>query len=211
MLSDMKWCLLIVAQEWLHHLVAAGTSLPDGAVAHINMAGTQYTARWQQEEQHWLVVKSDDSTQARPLHLSLEYVDRPLVRLHSVTPSDSDSATTHGSATGSAAADSTGHHHHRMSLLLRAIETSAQAVPQLLFLGSNGVDVAPEVPEGGHHPTVIHCVARGCWGTCLPVTTESQECQQGATSMTALTVRQQRAMVCHLLLVWCCAHTHSQL
>jgi hypothetical protein len=184
-------------------------------VAHINVAGKHHTARWQQEEQRWLVSEAESNITASSLHLSVEFVDTPVARLPaSLTPTTSPNGS--GSSVSMqdpSAAGSSGHHHHHMSLLLRAVDCTVVPAP-LLFLGSDGTGVGPAVSGDSQQQfKIIYCFARGCWGTCLPVEVFAVEVAEessgdeaalqeeegagpsmglgckGATSMIAVTVR----------------------
>jgi hypothetical protein len=129
-------------------------------VAHISLGTRQYQASWQQQEGAWEVAEAaSDSTTAASLHCSLMYVHSPVARLlHQSSPAGVHSIV------------------HRVSLLLE----SNQA---LLFVGSDQSSSAPpDQPSSsdGGAPVSVQCVARGCWGTCLPVAVAGVEVQEVA-------------------------------
>jgi hypothetical protein len=143
-------------QAWLAALLAPGSSMPDNAAAHISIGSSRLHASWHSTKHSWEV---DDilSTPSPVGLLTLLFVDKPVTRL--------SAAPVVGNRTQPAGG------YHRMSLLLRV----PQATPSLSFLGSNAQAAAPD-QGGDSKATVIHCVARGCWGTCLPVAVAGVEC-----------------------------------
>jgi hypothetical protein len=157
------------AQALLQSLLSPGTPISDGAVAHITLGSRNYQASWQQQEGTWEVEEAASDTTAASLHCSLMYVHSSVARLLH----QSSSAGVRNNV-------------HRVSLLM---ETS-QA---LLFTGSDQFSAPPEQPADSRQ-VPVQCVARGCWGTCLPVAVAGVEVQEmegrGATksSLTALTV-----------------------
>jgi hypothetical protein len=183
----------ISLQAWLDSLLSPGTSIPDGAVAHISLGGRQLKATWWEDGSTWIVEELDSRQAAAaggvPVDLSVLFVDRPVARL--LPPASKQSAA------GTSAAGNTGSI-HRANLLLKM----PQQTRSLAFCGSDQVSAPPDQPsssDGG--PVSVQCVARGCWGTCLPVAVagwEMQEADQEAgedqCSLVAVTVR--NAVVC---------------
>jgi hypothetical protein len=143
---------LAALQALLSSLLAPGTPVPDGAGARITLGGTQVEARWQQAQGTWAVVSSGPA--ASPpcdLNLSLLYADRPVVRLPSISgeqPAANDVSL------------------HRISLMIQADACSGC----FTIIGSAGHEAAPSKAGNAATEHVLQCVARGCWGTCLPVT-----------------------------------------
>jgi hypothetical protein len=139
-------------QALLESLLAPGTPIPDGAVAHLSLGSRQYQASWQQQEGRWVVAEAaSDRTAAASFDRALQFVHRPVARLQP----QSSSAEVHSNV-------------HRVSLLL---EISNQSWSSIAFVGSDQSSSAPPEQPGGTDgsPVSVQCVARGCWGTCLPV------------------------------------------
>jgi hypothetical protein len=112
---------------------------------------------------------ASESTTAASLDCSLQYVHRPVARLQP----QSSSAEVHSNV-------------HRISLLLQTNQA-------LLFNGSDQSSSAPpEQPVSADGaPVSVQCVARGCWGTCLPVAVAEVETEVAGVeegSQLALTV-----------------------
>jgi hypothetical protein len=153
-------------------------------VAYVQLGGEEVQATWQQDTATWMVTKISGDAQiatTRSVLARLLFVDHPVVRLHpQALYADAGSSSSSNSSM------------HRVSLLLEANQT-------LLFIGSDQSASAPsEQPAGGDDggPVSVTCVARGCWGTCLPVVVAGMEVQEaqggeeheGHTSLAALTV-----------------------
>jgi hypothetical protein len=174
-------------QALLGSLLAPGTAIPDGAVAYVQMGGQEVQAMWQQEASTWVVTKAagdNHITTTQPVTASLLFVDHPVARLppqalHGVPGSSSSSSSM-----------------HRVSLLLGL----SRPASGLAFTGSDQSSSAPpdQPSSSDGAPVSVQCVARGCWGTCLPVVVagvEVQEAEQGGgeehdghSSLAALTV-----------------------
>jgi hypothetical protein len=169
------------AQAWLNSLLSPGTVIPDGAVAHISLGSRQYQAIWWEDGSTWIVEEVDRRQAAAAagavsVDLSVLFVDRPVARLLPPQKTLTTAATAAGS-TGSV---------HRTSLLLR--HTQPGANPD--FIGSDQTSAPPDQPSTGDGgPVSVQCVARGCWGTCLPVAVAGREEGRDAEgSLNALTV-----------------------
>jgi hypothetical protein len=188
-------------QAWLQSLLSPGTPIPDRAKAHISLGSCQYQATWVQEQGSWAVLDArtsggQDSAPAAPVDvdLSLLFVNHPVARLPLAT-----------SGTGSTV--------HRVSLLLQCQHpSSSSSSSSIVFIGSDASSAPPEQPGGSDDdaPVTVQCVARGCWGTCLPVAVagvEEEEAQENAGPVqeirdTSLTVSdwQEAALHCTPLL-----------
>jgi hypothetical protein len=148
-------------QAWLTSLLAPGTAIPDGAVAHISIDGQQLQATWQQKQGTWLVRQQTTQEQATTLpQLSLLDVEQSVIRLTSHCPVVNDmSAACAGTAAG-------GHPRgmHRVKLVLSASSSAAE----LVFKGSDCIS-APEQHICGSTGSILYCMARGSWGAWLPV------------------------------------------
>jgi hypothetical protein len=158
--------------------MASGARILDGAVARIQLGRRHLQAVWSEEQGTWVTTEpaEDLVTPAAPIHLTLLFVDRPIARLPVVTPL-SDARISAGLGL------------HRVSLLLQ-LQLPAASVT---FLGSDQASAQLDQPVDTTQATV-QCVARGCWGTCLPVVVAGvdeeagEETQGGATTVVALTV-----------------------
>jgi hypothetical protein len=110
------------------------------------------------------VSEASGSTAAASLDCALQFVHRPVAR----QLLRSSSAEVHSNV-------------HRVSLLLQTNQA-------LLFVGSDQSSSAiPEQPvstDGA--PVSVQCVARGCWGTCLPVVVAGVEGTGDGTSSGAI-------------------------
>jgi hypothetical protein len=161
----------ISLQAWLDSLLSPGTPIPDGAVAHITLGSRHLRATWDQEQGSWVVVEAveDLPPATAPLNLSVLFVGNPVAQLPLVAASNSSNI-------------------HRVSLLLEVPQPAASVV----FVGSDQVSAPPEQPAGSRQVSV-QCVARGCWGTCLPVAVAEVEVESEGeadkdTTLIALTV-----------------------
>lgn len=137
--------------------------MPDGAVAHISLGGVHVEARWLQVEGTWSVVGSSpaEASSGHP-PLSLLYTGTPTVRLpQQLSPS--------------APAP------HRITLLVQLGTSASNMRPT--FVGSTGHEAAPEASSGEEQ--VVQVVARGCWGTCLPVAVSAVDWESEAGSTCA--------------------------
>jgi hypothetical protein len=143
-------------QALLGSLLVPGTAIPDGAVAYVQMGGQEVQATWRQGTATWMVteVAGDNQMAGRSLTASLLFVDHPVVRL----PPQASPASAGSSGSSSM---------HRTTLLLRMSHPASA----LAFLGSDQSSSAPPDPPSSIDgaPVSVQCVARGCWGTCLPV------------------------------------------
>jgi hypothetical protein len=154
--------LPVVLQAWLQSLLAPGTPIPDGAVAYIQLGGQEMRATWQQDTTTWVVAEVSTSdnhiTAAAPVSLSLLFVDHPVVRLPSQAGAARKSSSSSTTTTTSM---------HQITLLLK----SSRPASAVSFTGSDASSAPPEQPGGSDDdaPLAVQCVARGCWGTCLPV------------------------------------------
>jgi hypothetical protein len=112
------------------------------------MGNVQMKAQWQEAERSWVLLASSlaDMT-LHPLQLSLLFVDHPVARLPHKSAESSDNL-------------------HRVSLLI-GVKAFSEC---LAFIGSEGHEAAPATDSSSStKEQVLQCVARGCWGTCLPV------------------------------------------
>jgi hypothetical protein len=152
-------CLCL--QDCLQSLLAAGTVLPDGSAAHISVGNRQSKATWQQGQGRWALaqVSAEDTAGGAVGQMSVKYVDRPVARLTSLRASNRESSM------------------HRISLLVQ----STYVGRTLHFEGSDQTSAPPEQPED-RDDMVVSCIARGSWGTCLPVTVAGVE--EAADTMT---------------------------
>jgi hypothetical protein len=111
----------------------------------------QLDARWQQQAGTWAVDEVVRSP-ASQFTGALLHVDHPVARLPYSGPVTSSSAEVLSSI-------------HRVSLLLQH-----PGAASLSFLGSDADAPVPHPSElHGDQTAALHCVARGPWGTCLPV------------------------------------------
>jgi hypothetical protein len=145
---------------------------------------------WQQDTATWVITKfagDNQLTPTKPVTASLLYVDHPVVRLQpEALPGSADGSS------GSTSSSSSSSSMHRVSLLLQL----PQPAPSVVFVGSDQISAPPEQPADGKQ-VPVQCVARGCWGTCLPVEVAGVEVQEGEggkehvghSSLAALAVR----------------------
>jgi hypothetical protein len=140
--------------------------MPDGAVAHISVGDMKLEARWQQATGRWAVGSSCSQALFTSLVMTLLYVDAPLARLpqQQPLPDAAEENDSHNTSTV-----------HRMRLLMKI---GGSGYPT--FVGSTGrqaasadsvAPVTSDLMSGG----AVQCVARGCWGTCLPVSVVAAE------------------------------------
>jgi hypothetical protein len=146
-------CCLRAPQECLQSLLAPGTVLRDGAVAHISLGAQQVKATWHQEQRSWVLEQASATAGLPSVNLSLLHVDHPVARL------PAQAASVRGLSLL-----------HRVSLVLQ----STYAGRTLSFEGSDQTSAPPEQPAGSD-ALVVSCIARGSWGTCLPVTVAALE------------------------------------
>jgi hypothetical protein len=179
----MAWHVMMHTQAWLDSLLSPDTAVPDGAVAHISLGSRQLKAEWSQEKGSWVTTQVMDEhtppAATTPVHLSLLFVDQPVARLPPAPYANNRPSM------------------HRVSILLRR----PQSAPPLTFVGSDASSAPPEQPGGSDDdggPVTVQCVARGCWGTCLPVAVAGVEEEQAIggggeneNSLIALTVSVQ--------------------
>jgi hypothetical protein len=164
----------------LQSLLAPGTVIPDGAVAHVSLGSRQLKAAWQEHEGSWDVTDVvEHHTPSSSVQLSLLFLDLPVARL----------PPQHGAE----AVPSRSGRAHRVSLLLRR----HQSAPPVTFTGSDASSAPSERASGSDDdaPVTVQCVARGCWGTVLPVAVagvevdaDGQDSEDDITTLTALTV-----------------------
>jgi hypothetical protein len=155
-LCAAAWPPCCASQAWLGSLLAPGTPIPDRAKAHISLGGHQVQATWWEEGSTWIVSEVErEQAAVAPAQLSLLYADRPVARLVPRRPAAAMSGDTTPRL-------------HRISVLLNKTQLSAASV---VFVGSDTSSAPPEQRGGsnGDAPVTVQCVARGCWGTCLPV------------------------------------------
>jgi hypothetical protein len=191
-ITHASLCLQPHLQAWLQSLLSPDTAIPDGAVAYISVGAQHFKATWQQEQGSWVVTQEPPTAAGLPSGgLSLLYVDAPVARL------PAQAASSRGPSLL-----------HRVSLLLQ----STYAGRTLSFKGSDQTSAPPEQPAGGD-ALVISCIARGSWGTCLPVTVagveQDTEEQQGmetagdcSSPLTALTVGPCCTVAMQLISIW---------
>jgi hypothetical protein len=136
-------------------------------VAHISVGDQQFEASWQKGKGTWDVQPAARNSSDLPLMLLS--VDQPVARLPA--PDDQDGpelVSAHSQQLQSSISLSSIQQGtlHRVKLLL---QLAPQAdVPS--FYGSDESAAAAEGGAPGQGPdAIVQCVARGCWGTCLPV------------------------------------------
>jgi hypothetical protein len=142
--------------------VDSSAHILDGTVAKIQLGTRHLQAVWRQDQGSWVTTElASEETPPVPVQFLLLYVDHPIARLL---------GTAHQSA--GVGVDGTV---HRTSLLLKV----KQPAPTVLFVGSDHTSEPPEQPADGTQVSV-QCVARGCWGTCLPVVVAGLEEEEEA-------------------------------
>jgi hypothetical protein len=163
-------------QEWLQALVSPGTHMPDGALAFLAAGGLELEAWWRQNKSTWEVGAPTLAGASRPpLHLTLLTVQHAVVRLP-LPPSLS--TVTAG------ASISLSYTHHRIILVLR-MDADGTMCPR--FVGTDAQTVVPASPAGDSPLQVadVQCVARGSWGTCLPVTVAAVDTEEELVTSTS--------------------------
>jgi hypothetical protein len=160
-------------EAWLGSLLAPGTQVPDGALAHITLDKACLQGVWRRKQDRWTVQPAPPP--ALPGLLALLYVDSPVARLP--VTSENSSATSSASR------------YHRMSLLLKVQHPASS----LSFVGSDASAAAPASNTNDRGTTATQCVARGSWGTCLPVVVAGVEAE-GQPAASSSTTRDMRHM-----------------
>jgi hypothetical protein len=155
-------------QAWLQSLLAPGTVIPDGAVAHISLEGQQLQATWQQEQGSWVVAQQGaEELSVPPYQLSLLHMEHAVTRL----PPGLDSGSKNQSSASAQGGVGISPGVHRVQLLL-GLSSSA---PELVFKGSDSTSAPVQQPGDSNALMTVYCMARGSWGTWLPVTVVGTE------------------------------------
>jgi hypothetical protein len=121
-------------------------------VAHISVGSQRLTATWRQEDRGWALPVAAAAGALEPgVRVQLLHAEGCVARLPLLDSS-------HNRSSGAASS-------HRTSLLLQLTGST-----DVVFEGlSDSTSAAPE-PQTPCGSRVVTCVARGAWGTCLPVT-----------------------------------------
>jgi hypothetical protein len=152
--------LLCCLQHLLASLLAPSTRIPDRSSAHLIVGSQRLDATWQQGTTSWQVEVAEST--GRQGGWTLLFVDRPVAGLPVASG-------------GSGRA-------HRLSVLLRTTALSGA----VSFSAPDPTVAPPDPHEGadsGAKGAVVQCVARGPWGSYLPVSVvgweQAAEEQQG--------------------------------
>jgi hypothetical protein len=144
-----------------------------GAKAYVTLGHQQLEAQWQDNLSSWTVnsvssgsVTSGSVTSVAIPQLQLLSVDFPIVKLHQAAYDDD----------GSRLHDMTPPAQHHMVTVQLQSDSFAPGSSLVQFHSSDATSAPPELPQPdagsgdvSKQPVVIHCVARGCWGSCVPV------------------------------------------